>query len=180
MALKTFTTGTVLTASDTNTYLTNGGLVYVTHQAVSGTPSSLTVSNCFNSTYDNYRIVFDQVTFSAGGFSYLFQVGGYNTLYYGVEVYDTYAGGGGTTRTNNGAALYFGVADTASNGCTFDVINPYLAKATIMQGLTFGAQYAGWSAGQHANAVSCTSFTLIAGSGTITGGSIYVYGYRKA
>ena len=30
MAVKTFSTGEVLTASDTNTYLNNGGLVYIT------------------------------------------------------------------------------------------------------------------------------------------------------
>ncbi len=29
MAVKTFTTGEVLTAADTNTYLNNGGLVYI-------------------------------------------------------------------------------------------------------------------------------------------------------
>ena len=34
MAIKTFTTGEVLTASDTNTYLANAGLVYITSTAV--------------------------------------------------------------------------------------------------------------------------------------------------
>lgn len=180
MAIKTFTTGEVLTASDTNTYLANSGLVYVTHQAVSGTPSTLTVPNCFNSTYDNYRVVFDQITFSVGGFNYLWQVGGNATLYYGTSNYDSSGAGSGRVATNNGTALYAGVQDSASTSCTLDVTNPYLAKSTIMQGLSMGANYGSWTIGQHANAVSCTSFTLVAGSGFITGGSIYVYGYRKA
>jgi hypothetical protein len=34
MAIKTFTTGEVLTASDTNTYLANSGLVYVKSQTI--------------------------------------------------------------------------------------------------------------------------------------------------
>ena len=55
MAIKTFTTGEVLTASDTNTYLANSGLVYITSTAVSG--STVSVSNCFNSTYDWYKVV---------------------------------------------------------------------------------------------------------------------------
>jgi hypothetical protein len=55
MAIKTFTTGEVLTASDTNTYLANAGLVYITSTAVSG--STVTVSNCFDSTYDWYKVV---------------------------------------------------------------------------------------------------------------------------
>ena len=53
MAVKTFTTGEVLTASDTNTYLANAGLVYITSTSV-GTGGSLTVSNCFSATYNNY------------------------------------------------------------------------------------------------------------------------------
>jgi hypothetical protein len=31
MAIKTFTSGAVLTSADTNTYLNNGGLVYITY-----------------------------------------------------------------------------------------------------------------------------------------------------
>lgn len=179
MSIKTYSAGEVLTAANMNTYSANSGLVYVTSQTVSGTPSILTVPDCFNSTYDNYRIVFERITFSVGGYSYTLRVGGYNTLYYGVETYDTSAGGGGVTRSHNAAALYFGVQDSASTACTLDVINPYLEKSTIMMGLSMGANYGGWSTGQHANAVSCTSFSLLAGSGTITGGTIYVFGYRK-
>jgi len=180
MAIKTFSAGAVLTASDTNIYLANSGLVYVTHVTVSGTPSTLTVPNCFNSTYDNYRVVFDQITFSAGGFNYLFQVGGNNTLYYGVSNYDSSGAGSGRVVSNNGSALYAGVQDGASTGGTFDFTNPYLAKSTIISGLSMGANYGTWTVGQHASAVSCTSLSLVAGSGNITGGSIYVYGYRKA
>ena len=41
MAIKTFTTGEVLTAADTNTYLANSGLVYV----ASGTVAANTALN---------------------------------------------------------------------------------------------------------------------------------------
>ena len=36
MAIKTFTTGEVLTAADTNTYLANSGLVYVAGATFTG------------------------------------------------------------------------------------------------------------------------------------------------
>lgn len=179
MAFKTFS-GTTLSSSDVNTYLTNSGLVYVTSATVSGTPSSLVVPDCFNSSFDNYRVVFDQITFSAGGYNYLFQVGGYSSLYYGTSNYDSSGAGSGRVATNNGTALYAGVQDSASTSCTLDITNPYLAKSTIIQGLSMGANYGSWTIGQHANAVSCTSFTLVVGSGTLTGGSIYVYGYRRS
>jgi hypothetical protein len=57
MAIKTFTTGEVLTASDTNTYLANAGLVYVKSQTIGTGVSSVIVSDCFTTDYDNYKIV---------------------------------------------------------------------------------------------------------------------------
>jgi hypothetical protein len=55
MAIKTFTTGEVLTAADTNTYLANSGLVFVASTTFSAS-SGVEMSNCFSSTYDNYEI----------------------------------------------------------------------------------------------------------------------------
>jgi hypothetical protein len=62
MSVKTFTTGEVLTASDTNTYLANSGLVYVTQADLT---SALQITNCFSTTYDAYRIVVNTATVSA-------------------------------------------------------------------------------------------------------------------
>ena len=59
MAIQTFTAGQILTAADTNTYLANSGLVYVTSVAITGTPVTFVdVTSCFSSTYDNYRILY--------------------------------------------------------------------------------------------------------------------------
>jgi len=65
MAVKTFTTGEVLTASDTNTYLNNGGLVYITTGTAAAGASTLSVNNCFSSTYENYRLVISSADGSA-------------------------------------------------------------------------------------------------------------------
>jgi hypothetical protein len=56
MAIKTFTAGSVLTASDTNTYLANSGLVYITTLSPS-TGSTIQFTNAFSSTYKNYRVI---------------------------------------------------------------------------------------------------------------------------
>ena len=58
MAIKTFTANSVLTAADTNTYLANSGLVYVTSQTVGTAVASVTVSSAFNSSFDSYKIVY--------------------------------------------------------------------------------------------------------------------------
>ena len=69
MAIKTFTSGQVLTAADTNTYLANSGLVYVATSSNSAT-SFLQVDNCFTSTYDNYYITLTASAASANDVLY--------------------------------------------------------------------------------------------------------------
>jgi len=65
MAIKTFTTGEVLTASDTNTYLANAGWVYVNSGTFSG-QTALQVSSVFTSTYTNYKVVFENIISATG------------------------------------------------------------------------------------------------------------------
>lgn len=56
MAVKTWTSERV-TSADINTYLTNSGLVYVSQTTVGSGSATATINSCFNSTYDNYRVV---------------------------------------------------------------------------------------------------------------------------
>ena len=64
MAVKTFSTGVVLTASDTNVFLANAGLVYVSTTTFSA-GATIQFTGCFTSTYRNYRSYLD-LTASAG------------------------------------------------------------------------------------------------------------------
>ena len=64
MAIKTFTTGEVLTASDTNTYLANAGLVYIKEVALTGT--AVNITSCFSATYDSYQIVISNLSNTVG------------------------------------------------------------------------------------------------------------------
>jgi len=65
MAIKTFTTGEVLTASDTNTYLANAGWVYVNSGTFTG-QTAVQVNSVFTSTYSNYKLVFENMGTAAG------------------------------------------------------------------------------------------------------------------
>jgi len=85
MAIKTFTTGEVLTASDTNTYLANSGLVYIKQQTVGNAVASVTVSDAFSSTYDNYKITYTGGASSGGGALKL-TLGATVTGYYGALI----------------------------------------------------------------------------------------------
>ena len=180
MAIKTFTTGEVLTAADTNTYLANSGLVFVKQETVGAGVSSVPVNDAFSATYDNYKITYaggtantpQAITMILGG-----SVTGYN---YATSLYGYVSGA--LTMLNQGTAAsfaYVGEANTNNNNIDIDLFNPFLAKYTTYQGFYIGGGNGGATGGVHAVATSYTSFTL-AVAGNITGGIITVYGYRKA
>ena len=183
MAIKTFTTGEVLTASDTNTYLANSGLVYIKEQAVVGSPASITVTGAFSATYDNYRIIYSGGVCS-GAVSIRTEIGGSVAGYYGALNYVVYSSGATpvSASTNNQASWEFtGYGTTNYAFVSYDLMGPFLAKYTAYHAAGWVAESAaGTSSGLHAQATSYTSIKLFPNSGTITGGTVYIYGYRKA
>ena len=180
MAIKTFTTGDVLTASDTNTYLANAGLVYITSATVGSGVSSVTVSNCFSATYDSYKIVIDGGTPSANSFIGL-QLGASSSGYYQGRIGWVY-GGGSTGGSDNNTARFSAVGSSLTTGLGAEIMlnNPFLAKYTFCSGNYCDTTTAVITTGVHQLSVSYSGFTIYAGSGTWTGGTITVYGYRKA
>ena len=185
MAIKTFTAGSVLTASDTNTYLANSGLVYVTSATVGSGVSSVTISNCFSSTYDNYFITWIGGV-SVGAEALALQLGpssvsGYNTSYYQFVSYSSYAGGVSNLYTNNGTKFgYIGEITTAvKTMINFSLYGPNLAQYTGLVNGYLGGGGAGNGAGTHQSNNQFTGFT-ISGANNFSGGTITVYGYRKA
>jgi hypothetical protein len=189
MAIKTFTTGEVLTAADTNTYLANSGLVLVTSATVGSGVSSVTVANCFNSTYDNYIITLNGGTASVSNASIKCQLGptsvsNYNTGYYGFLVYGAYTGstvsGAGL---NNGSSWNWIGGMNGANGAyaRFELQGPNLALWTRMMSQGYdGTSNSGALAGTHQYTNQYTGCTISPETGTLTGGVVTVYGYRKA
>jgi hypothetical protein len=182
MAIKTFTTGEVLTAADTNTYLANSGLVYIKSQTIGSGVSSVTVSSAFDSTYDNYKIIVSGGT-ASGNFVTRLTLGATATGYYYAGAYCTFAGAvSGSSGAN--VTSWLVTAHNANNVVAdVNVFQPNLAKNT-----SYAANYFGPGTGDGAFAVqgwlndttAYTAFTLTASGGTYTGGTITVYGYRKA
>jgi hypothetical protein len=188
MAVKTFTTGEVLTAADTNTYLNNGGLVYVKSQTIGSAVGSVTVTDAFSSTYDNYKIMI-QGGSASSTLTMRFQLGASTTTYYDALIYvitstPTTVRATGSDNTNT----YWdncGVTDSTRGHYLFmEIQNPALATYTTAQtqySYAFsGDGYIGTNTCVHATATAYTGFTVALSSGTMTGGTITVYGYRKA
>lgn len=183
MAVKTFTTGEVLTASDTNTYLANSGLVYVTGTTIGSGVSSVTVSNCFSSTYDNYLIVANST--GSAAHSIAISLGSSTTGYYGMLIYgDSLVGTVQGANRNNAAQMNWIGGCSGANESSItrvEVFGPYAAAYTrIINGHYNDGSAYGTMQGEHRVATSYTAFTLTPNSGTLTGGTVTVYGYRKA
>jgi hypothetical protein len=182
MAIKTFTTGEVLTAADTNTYLANSGLVYIGETTIGSAVATVTTGTVFSSTYDSYRVVIRGVRASTGT-DMLINFGSTTTGYYCSLYYDAYTGSStGVKRNNNGANIYIALLESSLNETisTLDIANPFLALSTSLAGNYYGNSYSGWFGGTQASSTSFTTLTIRPTSGTLTGGTIAVYGYRKA
>lgn len=181
MAVKTFTSE-ILTSSDTNTYLANSGLVYVSSTTVGSAVSSVTVSNCFTSTYDNYKIIYSGGVGSTTGELRLTMNNGtaswYGSLIYGVYNANSVFGLG----TNNAANYpYAGGYDTSFVAVDMDVLQPFSSSySTVVMGVFHGNLSLGTFNARHAVLASQTGIVLTTSAGTMTGGTITVYGYRKA
>ena len=180
MAIKTFSDGVALPASDINSFLTNSGLVYVKSQTVGAGVPSVTVTGAFSSIYDAYRICLYGVSCSAITPQLRFAFGAGAANHYGTFFYDNYIGTNAYVRSNAGNYLTVGIGDGAKSTQTeFDVFAPNLAQRTNLTG-TFGGAYSGWFGGVDISSTVFTDFTFSLSSGTYSDGTIVVYGYRKA
>jgi hypothetical protein len=180
MAIKTFTDSTSLPASDINTYLANSGLVFVKSQTTGVGVATVTVSDAFSATYDNYKIVINGGS-ASGTQPFRVQMGATTTGYYGALVYGNYATTGVASATMNNGALwvYTGTTPTGLVGAMFELQNPFLAGITTITAPYYDATNAGHLSGYLADNTSYTAFTLSPNAGTITSCVITVYGYRK-
>ena len=181
MAIKTFTTGEVLTASDTNTYLANSGLVFVKEQILSATPAStITVTSAFSATYENYRIVVSGVNSSALNTLVRMQLNNSTgATYQSGSIYVVYGGAVAQNSGNNETTMRVGWGGNVSDtNFVIDLFQPFLAKRTGMVSSVANASLTAHNGGTDTNAVSNTGFSITNGADTLANGKITVFGYR--
>ena len=157
-----------------------GGLTFVKKQTIGTAVSSVTVSDAFSATYDAYKIIAANVT-TTGTTNLRFDLTGITTGYYGNIIYANFTGGGATVAAINNLANNPNAGGN-SNGISIlnmDVVNPFLARPTIMTSQFLDNTNAGTTTCIQNSSTSATAFTITPGSGTLTGGAIYVYGYNK-
>jgi hypothetical protein len=177
-----YSSGDVLTAADLNQ---SSGLVLVKTQAIGSAVSSVTVSDAFSSTFDNYLITIQIENSSSLGPYLTLALGASTTGYYYGAVLSRYSDGNVVgTNTNNGSKWdRLGPLSSSLGGAhTYKVLQPYLTEATFIEGSytdpSTGGRGGGGS-GFHNSATSYSSFIVGVSVGTITGGTIRVYGYNN-
>jgi hypothetical protein len=174
--------GQILTSAYVNNNI-NSGLVYIKEQTIGSGVSSVEVTGAFSADYDSYKIIVTNVTCSANQPGFRLQLGttsGSTYYYAGFEI--SYALGTlNASSLANGGFFYIGnFGNAASMSSEIDLYRPFLAQNTNYSSMSGSTN---WSVSQNGylnNTTSYTAFTLFPSSGALTGGTITVYGYRKA
>ena len=170
----TFSSGAVLTAAQMSAV----GLWLVKTQAVGTGVSSVTLSDAFSTDYDNYLIVDSGGSASVDG-PYRLTFGSSATGYYWALIYGSFNGGAVNLDGGNNLTFWNYAGGSATRNGLIEVNNPFLATNTELRARVRYSTVYGNNVGIHAVASSFTSFTITPASGTMTGGTIRVYGYRK-
>jgi hypothetical protein len=158
------------------------GLQLVKKQAIGTGVTSVVVTDAFSATYDAYKIIIAGGVSSADSYLGL-SLGASVTGYFASMIYTATYTAVAVTVANNNNADRFSFAGDGRNGqylqMNLDLIGPGLAKFTRV-GTNISYQSpsgAGIMSGVHAVATAFTGFTVTPSAGTMTGGTIYVYGY---
>ena len=166
-----------------------GGLVFIDRQSFSGV-SSISLSNKFSATYDNYKIMMRIDSTSAVGAIWARMRSGStdntSSNYRGGRTYQL-----GNTSTplgdTTGTGTYFAMVteyNAQDSGMSMDLYFPYLTAYTAYSAQTtyyysaFG-QHNQVEGGQMSVDTSYDGITFFVSSGTMTG-EVYLYGYARS
>ena len=156
------------------------GLELIKTQTVGTGVSSVTVTDAFSSTYENYLVTYNGAT-NTGGEVVRMQLGATVTGYYGTMIYAGYGGGAVSIVGDNNAANWTHCSGGVNNFTNLQatIMRPFASAATSISSPYQDGANAGHKTGYLNNSTSYTAFTLLNPSYTITGGTIRVYGYRN-
>jgi hypothetical protein len=156
------------------------GLRLIKKQTIGTGVASVTITDAFSSTYKNYKILLSDGVASANS-ALTLQLGATNTQYYSGTSIVTYANAH-VTASDSAATKWSRAGHIGTDGGLVDITlyNPFETYRTGIDNVytqlaTNGS--GGYSKGYQNSATSFTAFTIAPTSGTLTGGTIYVYGY---
>lgn len=164
------------------------GLTLVKSQTIGTTVASVTVTDAFSSTYDNYYISITGGVASAMNRLNL-TLGATSTGYYRFYIYGQYNGVTVNGENASNAASFSDVVIGSTDSLTghFHLFAPNQAAHTRINFVNAGGNVSYPQDGNMFvgggflnNQTQYTAFTLTASTGTISGGTIRVYGYQNS
>jgi hypothetical protein len=177
------------TAMNTALGTKKAGMVLISTTTIGSAVSSVTIPNVFSATYDNYKVMwnFGDATNTVTGPTYL-RMAAASTPNTSATYYRRTAISGDAALANSIESgvtyMYVGSMDTGEtswSGWQLDFYSPFKAKPTVFNLLSFsyeGQLQSHIGGGLHTTSTSYDGFQWYLGSGTVTGGTISVYGYN--
>jgi hypothetical protein len=160
------------------------GMWLVKTQAIGSGVSSVTVSSAFSADYEDYLITVTGSSVSANQPNLLIRVGATTSGYLYAGNYVAYSSStvtGDATTAGSGfniGACGNGTVGSGRTHMAVTVRQPFGTQATMFNAANASISWSSFYNGVMNNATSYTAFTLLPSSGTLTGGTIRVYGYR--
>lgn len=163
----------------------NSALVLISTTTIGTTVASVTVSSAFSATYDAYKIIITGGAGSTVNIGLGLQLGSTTTGYYNGMAGTQYSTGTAFNSSDNNASSFssIGAANPEGIQSELSILNPFAAKFTSINGsfaLSSVANISRSFNGYVNNTTSYTAFTLTTSSGTLTGGTVRVYGYTNS
>jgi hypothetical protein len=162
------------------------GLTLIKSQTIGTAVTTVEVESVFSADYDAYRITLSggvssanvllQLQFATAPATFT------ATNYYSGTNQVTYAGVATSPGQSNTTFINIGVASSSGLSTIFDVMSPFATAPTQFLGQTIFLATTGYLrsvGGYHNASTSFTGFRFFPASGTMTGGVISVYGYRR-
>jgi hypothetical protein len=176
-------TNNSLEAYNGTDWINKSGLQMVKKQTIGSGVSSVTVTGAFSATYDDYLIKIVGGVSSATC-SIAMSLSGITTGYYTSLMFSTFgaAAPGAASNANQSNWAWAGGADTTGIYSNVIMRNPFVAIPKIgtndyLQPSTTGQT--GITRFFNPSTASATGFTYTPSTGTLTGGTIYVYGFGQ-
>jgi hypothetical protein len=165
-------------------WITQNGLQLIKTQTIGSAVSSVTVTNAFSATYDNYLITLEGGAATTSR-ALNMTLGSTTAGYYSYLGFGSYAGTTWYGSNNSNGSSWLDAGNALTLGCQANITlkSPFKTDYTTVSWANPGistAQSYYIGGGYLNNTTSYTDFTLtMAASGTITGGTIRVYGYAN-
>lgn len=183
MAFPVFASGDVLRAADMNAV----GLWLVKSQSIGSAVSSFTVTSAFSADYDHYLILINTNSSTSSPVQANMTLGSTATGYYRTGIYMSYGSTTVTGVTDNNATSWTDVLRPHQNStecyAQITLMNPYASRRTAIvsssPNTSTNTSTPVINVGMLNDTTSYTAFTFTTNTGTLTGGSVRVYGYRN-